>query len=217
MNIKKIIAAISALSLSAALLTACSGNDGNEENTSAPSETPAVTEADTSETADSVPEDTSAEDNTEDAVETDSAENAGEDGDNGAEAGSANPLQPLADAALSVGEWPDLWEVTDPMMLSDFFLLDAENENYRNMIVLQCPMSALMTEVIIIEAEDAEAAKTDLEARRKKAIEQDAFYPNDVDLANASIIGTEGDYAYFILSENAAEAETALTEAIKAL
>ena len=52
MNTKKIIAAISALSLSAALLTACGGTDNNEENTSVSSETPAVsTEADTSETS----------------------------------------------------------------------------------------------------------------------------------------------------------------------
>ena len=126
-------------------------------------------------------------------------------------------MQPLADAALSVGEWPSLWEVTDPQILSDFFLLDETNENYRNMIVFQCPMSATMTEVIIIEAEDVESAKSDLEARRQKAIDQDAFYPNDVDLANASIVGTEGNYAYFILAGNAAEAETALVEAIKAL
>ena len=204
-NIKKTIAAISALALSASLLTACGGNDGNAE-TSAPSETPAVSdETDTSIAAEEDGSEAAADD-TDDAGETDGEEDA-----------DANPLQPLADAALSVGEWPSLWEVTDPMMLSDFFLLDAANENYRNMIVLQCPMSATMTELIIIEADNAESAKTDLEARRQKAIDQDAFYPNDVDLANASIVGTEGNYAYFILAGSAAEAETALVEAIKAL
>lgn len=211
-SMKKMIAAISALALSAALLTACSGNDNNAE-TSAPSETPAASnETDTSES------ETAAEDESEAAdtdVVDDVADDAGET--DGGENADPNPLQPLADAALSVGEWPSLWEVTDPMILSDFFLLDAENENYRNMIVLQCPMSATMTEVIIIEAEDAESAKSDLEARRQKAIDQDAFYPNDVDLANASIVGTEGNYAYFILAGSAAEAETALVEAIKAL
>lgn len=205
MNTKKIIAAISALSLSAALLTACGGNDNTEDNTSAPSETPAVsTEADTSESSET-------------AEETEAPADTETDGADSEDSGSANPLQPLADAVLAVGEWPSLMEVTDPQILSDFFLLNAENENYRNIIVLQCPMSALMTEVIIIEADDAEAAKTDLEARRTKAIEQDAFYPNDVDLANASIVGTEGDYAYFILAGNAADAEPALVEAIKAL
>ncbi|MDE7278257.1 MAG: DUF4358 domain-containing protein, partial [Oscillospiraceae bacterium] len=206
---------ISALALSAALLTACSGNDNNEE-TSAPSETPAVSdETDTSES------ETAAEDESE-AADTDVVDDVLDDADDpgetdGGENADPNPLQPLADAALSVGEWPSLWEVTDPQILSDFFLLDETNENYRNMIVFQCPMSATMTEVIIIEAEDVESAKSDLEARRQKAIDQDAFYPNDVDLANASIVGTEGNYAYFILAGNAAEAETALVEAIKAL
>lgn len=205
MNTKKIIAAISALSLSAALLTACGGNDNTEDNTSAPSETPAVsTEADTSESSET-------------SGETEAPADTETDGAGSEDSGSANPLQPLAGAVLAVGEWPSLMEVTDPQILSDFFLLNAENENYRNIIVLQCPMSALMTEVIIIEADDAEAAKTDLEARRTKAIEQDAFYPNDVDLANASIVGTEGDYAYFILAGNASDAESALVEAIKAL
>ena len=205
MNTKKIIAAISALSLSAALLTACGGNDNTEDNTSAPSETSAIsTEADTSESSET-------------SGETEAPADTETDGAGSEDSGSANPLQPLADAVLAVGEWPSLMEVTDPQILSNFFLLNAENENYRNIIVLQCPMSALMTEVIIIEADDAEAAKTDLEARRTKAIEQDAFYPNDVDLANASIVGTEGDYAYFILAGNASDAESALVEAIKAL
>lgn len=214
-NLKKIIAAISALALSAALLTACSGNDTNEE-TSAPSETPAV-----SDEADTSGSETAAEDESE-TPDTDVADEVVDDVDDagetdGEENADPNPLQPLADAALSAGEWPSLWEVTDPMILSDFFLLDAENENYRNLIAFQCPMSATMTELIIIEAEDVESAKSDLDARRQKAIEQDAFYPNDVDLANASIVGTEGNYAYFILAESAADAETALVEAIKAL
>lgn len=205
MNTKKIIAAISALSLSAALLTACGGTDNNEENTSVSSETPAVsTEADTSETSET-------------SEETEAPADSETDGADSENSGSANPLQPLMDAVLAVGEWPALMEVTDAQILSGFFLLNAENENYRNLIVYQCPMSSPMTEIIIIEADDAEAAKSDLEARRTKAIEQDAFYPNDVDVANASIVGTEGNYAYFILTANAADAEPALVEAIKAL
>ena len=49
------------------------------------------------------------------------------------------------DAVLAVGEWPALMEVTDAQILSDFFLLNAENENYRNLIVYQCPMSSLFS------------------------------------------------------------------------
>ncbi|MDE6598947.1 MAG: DUF4358 domain-containing protein [Oscillospiraceae bacterium] len=198
---KKIIAAAAAIAI-CAMLAACGGDSGSADNASTSAGTTSAA-ADVSET------------NSDTEADTEEAEV-----ENGTVEGvtdSANPLQPLADAATSVGEWPALMEVTDPQMLSDFFLLDAGNENYRNMIVLQCPMSATMTELIIIETSDTDAAVSDLEARRQKAIEQDAFYPNDVDLANASIVGTEGDYAYFILAWDAAEAEKALAEAVKNL
>lgn len=197
-NMKKIIAAAVSVSM-CVMLAACGGDSGSADNASTSAET------------------TSAADVSETDTEADTEEAGGEEGTVEGVTDSANPLQPLADAATSVGEWPALMEVTDPQMLSDFFLLDAGNENYRNMIVLQCPMSATMTELIIIETSDTDAAVSDLEARRQKAIEQDAFYPNDVDLANASIVGTEGDYAYFILAWDAAEAEKALAEAVKAL
>lgn len=197
-NMKRIIAAAAAVSM-CIMLAACGGDSGSADNASTSAET------------------TSAADVSETKTEADTEEAGGESGTVEGVTDSANPLQPLADAATSVGEWPALMEVTDPQMLSDFFLLDAGNENYRNMIVLQCPMSATMTELIIIETSDTDAAVSDLEARRQKAIEQDAFYPNDVDLANASIVGTEGDYAYFILAWDAAEAEKALAEAVRKL
>ena len=76
-------------------------------------------------------------------------------------------------------------------------------------------MSANMTEIILIQAEDVSAAKADLEARQKKAQEQDAFYPDDVERAGASIVGTEGDYAYFLMGDNASTAETEIVNYIK--
>ncbi len=210
MDFKKIIAMTASLTLCAGLLTACSGDD------TANSETTAATTTTVSETT-IVSEEMSVDEpdvETEgDFMEDPNANGIGTDKDEV----SNNPLMPLVNAAISVGEWPTLWEVTDTQMLSDFFLLDAENENYKNLIAVQCPMSANMTEIIIIETDDVDAAKTDLEARQKKAREQDAFYPDDVDKAEASIIGSEGNYAYFILAYDAAEAETALVEAIKAL
>ena len=202
-NMKKIIAAAAAVAM-CAMLAACGGDSGSADNASTSAESTSAA-ADASEAE------------TESETEADTEEAEVESGTVEGVTDSENPLQSLADAATSVGEWPVLMEVTDPQMLSDFFLLDAENKNYRNMIVLQCPMSATMTELIIIETSDTDAAVSDLEARKQKAIEQDAFYPNDVDLANASIVGTEGDYAYFILAWDAAEAEKALVEAVKAL
>lgn len=209
MNFKKIIAMTGAIAVCAGLLTACGGDSGTAENTSATttSEETVISEDGlaTEDTVSEQEEEASADEITDSIGEETSAEE------------EANPLQPLADAAIMSGEWPTLWEVTDAQMLSDFFLLDAANENYRNILVLQCPMSANMTEIIIIEADDVSAAVADLEARQKKAREMDAFYPNDVEKAEASIVGSEGDYAYFILADGASDAETALVEAIGAL
>lgn len=208
MNFKKIIAMTGAIALCAGLLTACGGDSGSAENTAVTttSEEAAEDGSMAEDTVSEPEEEASANDSTDSIEEETSADDE-----------EANPLQPLADAAMMSGEWPTMWEVTDAQMMSDFFLLDAENENYRNILVLQCPMSANMTEIIIIEAEDVSSAMTDLEARQKKAREMDAFYPNDVEKAEASIVGSEGDYAYFILAEVASDAEKALAEAIDAL
>ncbi len=209
---KKIIAMISAIAMCTAMFTACSSSEAETTETTADttiSETAAEeTEAETEESVEEAPAET--EESVEESTEEDvPSEDGGEV--------AANALQPLVDAALAVGEWPAMMEVTDTMMLTDYFVLDPENANYLNMIVMQCPMSATMSEIIIIEAEDVEAAKADLNARRDKAISQDAWYPNDVELAEASIVGAEGNYAYFVLAGSAAEAETAIVEAIKAL
>lgn len=133
------------------------------------------------------------------------------------DAASDNPLYPVIETITSQTEWPFLSEITDDVILKEFFLLDPENSNYNRMIVMQCPMSATMSEIIIIDAEDVEAAKADLDARRTKAIEVDAWYPNDQELAAASIVGSTGNYAYFIIGQSAAEAETILVDAVNAL
>lgn len=227
---KKIIAMISAVAMCAAMFTACSSEADTAETTAADTtiaegtdetvnDTAAEGDIIISEEADTEAvesETTSAETMEELPAET---EESADEGDAPAEDGEvgANPLQSIVDAGLAAGEWPAMMEVTDTMMLTDYFMLDPENANYRNMIVMQCPMSATMSEIIIIEADDVEAAKADLNGRRDKAISQDAWYPNDVELAEASIVGTEGDFAYFILAGSAAEAETAIVEAIKAL
>lgn len=195
MYIKKIIAAAFAVCL--LTFTAC-GKDSTEGKASA-----TESETTTSETA-------SAETTSDSAADTEGTEADGTEGDE-----AANPLMPIADAAVSADEWPSLWEVTDAQLISDFFTLDAANENYKNLLVLQCPMSANMSEIIIIEAEDVNAAKADLEARQQKAQTQDAFYPDDVERAGASIVGTEGNYAYFLMGDHADNAEKIIADYIK--
>lgn len=154
-------------------------------------------------------------------TETASAEDISDDTDDTApdegaseEAVSDNPLYPVIENVLSQVEWPFMMEVTDEVILKEFFLLDPADANYNGLIVMQCPMSAAMSEIIVIDAADTDAAKADLEARRTKAIETDAWYPNDHILAEASIVGTTGNYAYFIIGEEAANTEPLLTAAL---
>ena len=227
---KKIIAMISAIAVCAAMFTAC-GKDTNvpSEETTADTTIAEVTDETVNDTAvegdiiiseEDATEETTVETMEEVPAETEeSADEPAEDEAPSEDEGEvgANPLQGVVDAALAVGEWPAMMEITDEMMLTEYFKIDPANANYRNFMVMQCPMSATMSEIIIIEADDVDAAKADLDARREKAINQDAWYPNDVELAEASIVGTEGNYAYFILAGSAAEAETAIVEALKAL
>lgn len=119
-------------------------------------------------------------------------------------------LSNLANSALSVGSWPDMSEVTDKDYISEFFLLDTENENYNDIYITQCPMSANMSELIIIDANDTSSAKEDLEKRLEKVKTTDALYPEDVEKASKAIIGTVKNYAYYILSAEPEKSEEAL-------
>ena len=210
MKTKKILAAVAALSVAALMLAGCSSNEGTTEETTVETTTAAAeveTEASESETE-------AAESETETETEAETEETIVEEGEAGG-AVSANPLQSLADAAMSVGEWPMLMEVTDEMILTDYYQFDLSK--YDSALVMQNPMSANMTEIIIFKSADVETAKADLETRRENAIGMHAFYPDDVERAEASIVGTEGEYAYFIMGDYAADGEAALFEAIKAL
>ncbi|MGN0690792.1 MAG: DUF4358 domain-containing protein [Oscillospiraceae bacterium] len=198
---KRTIAAAAAVLLVMSMFTGCGkknqNNAAQSETTSSVSETAQTTAQTTqSMTESSVSSETSGETSAE-PVET------------------VNPLNGLAEAALAVGEWPAMAEVTDENILADYFLLDKNNQNYKNLIVMQCPMSANMSELIIIEAEDTSAAADDLKERRKKAQETDAFYPADEEKAKNAIVGTSGNYAYYILSAEPEKSEEAILMSIE--
>lgn len=215
---KKILAAVAALAMTGLLLAGCGKNSETKTET--------TTETTTESVAESVSEAT--EETTEisdESVDTDDAEESTdiEDDDSSDDTvimptfdeENVNPLRDLVLASMGdFSDWPALDEVSDEYILSDYFLLDKNNPNYEQLIVMQCPMSAVMCEIIIIKADDVEAAKADLEARQKKAQDTDAFYPDDIERAGNSIVGTKGDYAYFFICENPPEAEELLTAAI---
>lgn len=128
-------------------------------------------------------------------------------------------LMPVIETVTSSVEWANLAEVTDESILTEFFQLDKNNENYKDILVMQCPMSAVTAEIIIIEAVDGKIddVKADLTARQDKLINVDSFYPDAKAIAENSIVGTHNNVAYFIAGENAAESEGILTEELSKL
>ncbi len=212
----------------AVMLTGCGKDGGAGDETSA---SESKTESISSDTSSGSEETSSGSENGTSASESET-ENISSDASGGSEEASGgsedetipeiqfgeeeNPLRYLVEAAVKDGEWPYLWEVTDESVIKDFFGIDMSTAGFEEAIFIQCPMSANMTEIHIIKTSDTDSAKKALEARQEKAQNMDAFYPDDVERAASSIVGTEGDYAYFIMADNASSAETALIEAIKA-
>lgn len=213
---KKILAAVAALAVSGLLLAGCSDNNNPDANET--SDTTIETTVESVESTDSEIEDetsASEEDITEEIIDETEDDEVPETVNPVFNEETPNPLQNLVLAAMGdKSNWPYLDEVTDEFIFSDYFLLDKNNENYEEIIAMQCPMSAQMCEIIIIKAKDVESAKADLEARQKKAQDTDAFYPDDIERAANSIVGTKGDYAYFFICPDSVTAEQLLTEAI---
>lgn len=213
---KKILAAVAALAVSGLLLAGCS--DNNNSDTNETSDTIIETTVESIESTDSETEDetsASEEDITEEIIDETEDDEAPEVINPVFNEETPNPLQDLVLASMGdKSNWPYLDEVTDEFIFSDYFLLDKNNENYEEIIAMQCPMSAQMCEIIIIKAKDVDSAKADLEARQKKAQDTDAFYPDDIERAANSIVGTKGDYAYFFICPDSVTAEQLLIEAI---
>lgn len=190
---KKILAATLSLMLVTGLFAACGKNNTNNppKETTGQAETtaPKVTEGTI---LDNIPEDIGA--------------------------GVSEAMNSFAEAIEGAVEWPAMVLMTDAATLKDFFLLDAENPNYKEVMVKQAAMSAAFGEIIVIEAVEGKVdeAVKDLEARKQKLIDQDAFYPEHQELAQNAIVGKKGNYAYLLAGQGAADAEKALIEKLPA-
>lgn len=126
-------------------------------------------------------------------------------------------LEEIGSKIEAAAEWPVLQMVTDAERLKDYYTIDNNNPNYEEVIVKGPTMSAAFGEYIVIKAKPGKVdeAVKDLEARKTKLVEQDAFYPEHKDLAQQAIVGKQGDYAYLIAHEKAADVEKALKDALK--
>ncbi len=73
-----------------------------------------------------------------------------------------------------------------------------------------------MVEVIILKVKDGETEKTleQLNARKDSLINDFAYYPEQVESANATIVGSEGNVAYLICHVDSEKAEKKLIEKI---
>ena len=126
-------------------------------------------------------------------------------------------LHAMVDEVTSKVEWASLSEDDDKDIIQEYFTLQADNPNYKQILVMQCPMSAVIAEIILIQAEDTQSAMQDLQARKDKLINTDAFYPEHKEIAEQSIVGSYGDIVYFIADYDAQESEKVLLEYLKTL
>lgn len=126
-------------------------------------------------------------------------------------------LNAIVDEITSKIEWASLATIEDEELISEFFTLDANNPNYQQLLVKQCPMSAVISEIILIQADDVQSAMEDLQARKQKLIDVDAYYPEHKEIAENSIVDSYGNIAYFIASKSAKESETVLKEYLDSL
>jgi len=198
----KNISIILAVALCASVLTACGKEKDTEitDNNSGTAET-AVTE-------ETIIMDGTAPPN--DAIQTEAP-------DSQADTEESSVLQTIVGNITSSVEWASLDEITDDETIKEFFKLDKSNPDYKDMIVMQCPMSAVVAEIIIIEAQEGKAddAVNALKERRQKLIDVDAFYPDSKEIAEQSITGTYHNVAYFIAGENAQQSEEILLQELE--
>jgi len=136
---------------------------------------------------------------------------------NGAESTGSVDLQAIVDEITSKEEWASLSKIEDEALISEFFTLDPNNPNYKQLLVMQCPMSAVIAEIILIETDDTKSAMEDLNARREKLINTDAFYPEHKEIAEESIVGSHGNIAYFIAGDEEEDSERILINYLDSL
>lgn len=144
-------------------------------------------------------------------------ENNGDVSDSSSSTENNSTFRTIVDAITSAVEWAKLDEISDNEIAKEFFKLDLENPDYKDILIMQCPMSSVTAEIILIETNDnqAEKALNDLKERRTKLIEVDAFYPDAKVIAENSITGTYNNVAYFIAGTNAEQSEEILLQELE--
>lgn len=182
-------------------MVACSGSNTNDSTTN------------TEYVQTTIQEDTS----NNQITEENSSENTEVQDTSSSEENQSIDLEAIVNEVTSKTEWASLDKIEDNSIIKEFFTLDAENPNYNQLLAMQCPMSASIAEIILIDAIDVDSAIQDLNVRREKLINTDAYYPEHKELAEQSIIGSSGNIVYFIANYDAQESEKILLEYLDSL
>lgn len=201
---------LSVILAAAMILSVASCGKKNSETTTAPESAPQVTEPETTEAEETTEETTEAA-SEETSEEAPAEEEVPSEEENAAE----TETQRLANVVLNCGvEFPATMFVDDPDMVKDMLGYDmADAEEYSIVTHL---MSAHLVEITVIKVKDGkmDGVMEMLNKRKDDLLNNVAFYPAQVEAAEATVVGNKNGYAYLICDANAAQAETALLEAI---
>ena len=205
---------LSVILAAAMILSVASCGKKNNETTTAPESAPQVTEPETTEaeeTTEEAPEETTEAASEETSEEAPAEEEVPSEEENAAE----TETQRLANVVLNCGvEFPATMFVDDPDMVKDMLGYDmADAEEYSIVTHL---ISAHLVEITVIKVKDGkmDGVMEMLNKRKDDLLNNVAFYPAQVEAAEATVVGNKNGYAYLICDANAAQAETALLEAI---
>lgn len=121
----------------------------------------------------------------------------------------------LLETVISSVEFPPTVEVTDEDTIKEMGIDLALTEEYA---VVRQMLSVDVAEVIILKVKNGEEDKAEeqLKKRRESLINDFAFYPEQVESANATVVGQEKDVVYLICHIDADAAEAELLKEINA-
>jgi len=142
------------------------------------------------------------------------AGNAGENETDNVGGDSGTVSVRLYNAVIADREIPIMMPPYLEEMVPDFI---GDPENTESFVIQQAAISAILTEIIIAEAKEG---KTDdvynaVNAHYTALKDSNTLYPQGMAAVAAAVIGKNGNIVYFICSEDAADMERALLEAIK--
>lgn len=118
----------------------------------------------------------------------------------------------LCDVVLNSIEFPAMSKTEMTEMLD--MIMDFSKYGIEEYTVYQQAMSVHLCEVIIIRTSDVKATTEALEERKDVLINQLAFYPEQQEAAQNTVVGSENDICYLITHMDAKTAEKALLQKI---